>query len=180
MKFCPDCNTNKEFREFYKRDYGYTTRCKVCHINRQKLYTEKTGYKIKSRNKPRILEYNKFYYRNHVLKFTFKSAKYRAAKLKRTPHWLTQEHWKQIEAFYIEAKRLTQVTGIPHEVDHIVPLQGKNVSGLHVPWNLQILTESQNCSKNNLTYSDMSAIIKNKEAEKAAQNEDDPNKCGAW
>lgn len=171
MKLCPDCNITKELSNFYKRnDYGYTTRCKICHIAKTKSHIEKTGYKVKSRNKPRILEYNKIYYRNHILKFTFKSAKYRAAKLKRTPPWLTEEHWKQIEEFYNEARRLTQVTGIPHEVDHIIPLRGKNVSGLHVPWNLQILTESQNCSKNNLTYSDKAAIMKNKELEKKAQN----------
>lgn len=77
------------------------------------------------------------------------NAKRRSAKLKRTPNWLTSEDWSAIQAFYTEAARLSRVTGIPHEVDHIIPLQGKIVSGLHVPSNLQILTESENCSKNN-------------------------------
>jgi len=65
--------------------------------------------------------------------------KYRTAKLQRTPPWSTKDHFKQIQEVYIEAARLTRETGIPHHVDHIVPLRGKNVSGLHVPWNLQIL-----------------------------------------
>jgi hypothetical protein len=76
-------------------------------------------------------------------------AKRRAAKLQRTPGWLTKEHFKQIEQFYIEAKKLTLLKKESFEVDHIVPLQGKNVSGLHVPWNLQILTHQKHKHKGN-------------------------------
>lgn len=79
------------------------------------------------------------------------SMKRRAAKLKRTPSWLTKEHFKQIEEFYTLAKELQWLSDItdPLQVDHIIPLQGKNVSGLHVPWNLQILPRSLNVKKNN-------------------------------
>jgi hypothetical protein len=78
-------------------------------------------------------------------------AKRRASKLLRTPPWLTKQHFEEIRQFYVEAKDLQWLSDPtdPLEVDHMVPLQGDNVSGLHVPWNLQILPKSLNCSKKN-------------------------------
>lgn len=76
-------------------------------------------------------------------------AKRRSRKLRACPSWLTLEQLKEIESFYYQAKHRYKETGIPHHVDHIVPLQGKKVSGLHVPWNLQILTASDNSKKSN-------------------------------
>ena len=66
-----------------------------------------------------------------------------------TPKWLTDVQNLQIVAVYEESARLTKETGVAHHVDHIVPIRGKNVSGLHVPWNLQILTANENYLKNN-------------------------------
>ena len=71
------------------------------------------------------------------------------AKLKRTPIWLTKAQHLEIEGFYLLAKEMEKQFGQKYEVDHIVPLRGKTVSGLHVPWNLQVLTKKENCSKNN-------------------------------
>ena len=76
-------------------------------------------------------------------------AKRRSAELNRTPSWLTKEDWAEIEDIYRMAKRRSEVEGIQYHVDHIIPLQGKNISGLHVPSNLQILRARDNLSKGN-------------------------------
>lgn len=78
-----------------------------------------------------------------------KGALRRAAKLQRTPAWLTAEHLSAIKAIYAEAAEKTRATGTVWHVDHIVPLLGKSVSGLHVPWNLQIILGSENMRKGN-------------------------------
>ena len=63
-----------------------------------------------------------------------------------TPSWANKDKIKEI---YTQAQTLTRDTGIQHEVDHIIPLQGKLVSGLHVEDNLQILTRKENRAKHN-------------------------------
>jgi 5-methylcytosine-specific restriction endonuclease McrA len=77
------------------------------------------------------------------------TAKRRAIQLKATPPWLSPEQEEAINKTYYKCSELSLTTGKNHDVDHIVPLQGKSVCGLHVPWNLQILTASENRSKGN-------------------------------
>jgi hypothetical protein len=66
-----------------------------------------------------------------------------------TPKWLTKAQIKEIESFYDLAEEIQWLSEERLVVDHIVPFQGKNVCGLHVPWNLQILPNSINCKKSN-------------------------------
>jgi len=67
----------------------------------------------------------------------------------RTPNWLTPIDFERIQTQYQLASLLTKVTGSPWEVDHYVPLLGKNVSGLHVPSNLRIIPRQDNLAKSN-------------------------------
>jgi hypothetical protein len=81
-----------------------------------------------------------------------KSAKRRARELQATPPWVD---YKEILDIYEEAQRLSRKTGVERHVDHIIPLAGKNVCGLHVAENLQILTVDENRLKWNHHESDV-------------------------
>jgi hypothetical protein len=71
-------------------------------------------------------------------------AKYRADKLQRTPKWADLE---MIRKIYDTSAWITKVTGLEHHVDHIIPMRGKLVSGLHVAENLRVLPGPENLSK---------------------------------
>lgn len=82
--------------------------------------------------------------------FTARSAKRRSIKLQASPPWLTKAQHEEIKDMYRQAKELEKIFfNRKFHVDHIIPLQGKDVCGLHVPWNLQILTAEENIAKSN-------------------------------
>lgn len=81
-------------------------------------------------------------YRRHPGAVNARNNMRRSRRIQRTPKWLNAEQKQAIQRFYEDCPNGMQV-------DHIVPLQGQNVSGLHVPWNLQYLTPSENAAKGN-------------------------------
>ena len=85
--------------------------------------------------------------KTHPEKACAKSAKRHTAKLKRTPTWDPDAHL--ILAKYQLAAMLTKTSGKEHHVDHIIPLQGRKVSGLHVFSNLRVILGSDNAKKSN-------------------------------
>lgn len=92
---------------------------------------------------------NKIWRDNNQGKILALNAARRASKLSATPKWLSKYHKTRIRDIYIVAKEFTSATDETFHVDHIIPLNGKNVCGLHVPWNLQILPAYDNLSKGN-------------------------------
>lgn len=74
------------------------------------------------------------------------SAAYRAQLSNAAPEWTD---WEAIAAIYADCAKTVSETGVQHNVDHIIPINGKDVCGLHVWWNLRVITESDNCKKGN-------------------------------
>jgi hypothetical protein len=110
--------------------------------NKEKIKNYKKLYRLKNKEK------EKKYFLLYVLKNPYfnknNSAKYRASQLKATPKFADLNKIKEI---YKNCPK-------GYHVDHIVPLQGKEVCGLHVEWNLQYLTPSENSSKSNKLIND--------------------------
>ena len=100
-------------------------------------------------NKDRHNECNRNWNAKNQHKKTAAEAKRRSAKMQRTPRWLTPSELERIQALYSIAAMFTRESGIEHHVDHILPLQGATVSGLHVYENLRIITATENLKKSN-------------------------------
>lgn len=136
--------------------------CRSCQnaINRER-YADDPEYKARKRaNKRRWRSENLDHARSESRRWMTENsdranmhhANRKAAKLQATPAWANKEKTAE---FYFAADFLSIVTGIWHHVDHQVPLQSDLVCGLHCEANLQVLTATENLSKNNLWWPDM-------------------------
>lgn len=66
-----------------------------------------------------------------------------------TPPWITADQKKVMRSLYLDAQHMTKITGERYVVDHIVPLLSEEVCGLHIPWNLRVITQEENLKKSN-------------------------------
>jgi len=160
-KVCTKCNEDKPTEDYYvnERKNGntyYKSQCKTCVLLARKEYYPKVrsnriSYKrtYYRDNMSTLKEKQKVWRDNNLESRLARNANRRANKLNATPKWLTETHLSEIKNFYWLAKDLTAVSGETYHVDHIVPLKGENVCGLHVPWNLQVLPADINLSKGN-------------------------------
>lgn len=159
MKRCNVCQQFQALINFCKRTRsldGHDWECKKCHNLRGKGYYQRNRNQVRKQqaaayqqNLEKERNRSKEKYQNNTLYYHVKSANRRALKLNRTPKWLTSQQKAEIKEWYNAARTLSRECGRPFHVDHIVPIKGKNVSGLHVPWNLQILPAEENLKKGN-------------------------------
>lgn len=179
MKVCIKCNTEKEIihfvkntnrckscRSIYMKEYS--------EKNKEKLKQSKKEYYIKNKtiisekakeyytkNKEHVIKKSKKYAENNKKKVTSYKYKYRknnkgiynhylakrrSTKLKATPQWADLG---KIKVLYEKAQELSEVLGVKMTVDHVIPLQGNNICGLHIWENLQLLEASENFKKSN-------------------------------
>jgi hypothetical protein len=141
---CNRCKEEKDLELFYKnkrRSTGLDQYCIPC----RKEYT-KTWSKTEAGRSCRANARKNFYLANKDYELS-KSRQWRRGKRKGTPVWLSKDQLQEISLVYQLARDCKLITGEPYEVDHIVPINGKNVCGLHVPWNLQVLPADINRGK---------------------------------
>lgn len=167
-KRCTKCGEEKPHDQFSKckRD-GLQSKCKSCekaYRDANKAARQNYHKTWAADNKDALREYRqkhhkanrdkalarmKHWQQNNPDKVNATNARRRAAKLQATPPWLTQDDFANIQQFYTIANQLTELNGQIYHVDHIIPLQGETVCGLHVPWNLQVLDGPENLAKHN-------------------------------
>ena len=115
-------------------------------------YPEKSKMYLKAyrdRNREKLAKDALVRQKNNLAYSASQTAKRRATKLNATPKWLTKFDLDYIKHLYLQSQELSKITEIEHNVDHIIPLQGKTVCGLHIPWNLQVITAEYNRVKSN-------------------------------
>jgi len=157
---CVEC-TNMRCAEWCAKNQERVRRNKQRHIDR-----DPSGYRAKrlarqkrmseqyevarrnwrERNRDKVLAIKAAWKRRNRAKGAADRMKRYAAQLQATPKWADLQ---ATQAIYDECAAITQRTGVKHHVDHIVPLLGKAVCGLHVQYNLRIITAIQNHSKSN-------------------------------
>ena len=103
-------------------------------------------------NRTKLREIASRWQKENKGKVNANTAKRHTAKMNRQPKWLTKEDKETIKSLYQLAAIYKKECGIDCHVDHIVPLQGHQVNGLHVPWNLQVLPAVENIRKSNKFY----------------------------
>jgi len=116
---------------------------------RNKELTKERARQWALANPEKVSKYNKQWFAKNKDKRAAYEAKRRATLLQRTPKWLTDTDLWIIEEAYHLAQLRTNLFNFPWHVDHIIPLQGKSVSGLHVPSNLRVISGSENVKKSN-------------------------------
>ena len=140
---------------------GNETRAEYFKQNNQTEASQKAKKEYYERNKEQViaraaarpveqrrLHREKYKAQNPELYKAFTSVRRRRHK-NATPKWITPEQKLAMRNLYLKAQELTKIAGERYVVDHIIPLISPDVCGLHVPWNLRVITQEENLKKSN-------------------------------
>ena len=159
-KACTKCGEVKPLEKFKvdsRNNSGRAENCKECNnASYRKYYADNRdkelarGKKYREDNRDVIAaSYRKYYAENRDKKLAAKNAKRRAAQLEQIPSWSDDDDLEAIKKVYENCRLMSILTGIPHEVDHIIPLQGEDIRGFHHSTNLAVISADENRSKSN-------------------------------
>jgi 5-methylcytosine-specific restriction endonuclease McrA len=146
---CIQCNNDRNLaarRANPQRHQSYVKAWEKRNIQKRKEIEARANKKYREKNREMALAYARAWAKENPGKALAHCRERQVKKLQRTPRWA---NLTSIRTVYEHAAALSRATGIKMHVDHIIPLRGKTVSGLHVPWNLQIIPAVTNIAKGN-------------------------------
>ena len=132
------------FREYNKSEAGQQAKRKYYEANKENVIARAQARPDEDKRR-----YKKTHKVNNPDMYKEMTSLRRRRFRDATPKWLTENQKMEIRLKYRLAIELSRATGERHAVDHIIPLHGESVCGLHVPWNLQVLTQKDNLAKYN-------------------------------
>ena len=137
------------FRDYYsKNKEKYKKSALKWQSNNADIISEKQHIRYIENRDARLQQSKEWIEENRGKSRAYK-AKNQAKRNLRVPSWLTPDDFWMMGIAYETARERTEQYGVEFEVDHIIPLNGKYVSGLHVPDNLQVITRYDNNRKSN-------------------------------
>ena len=142
--------------EFKAKELEYKKQYRARTVEQRKVYMKKwhsTNVEAQTEYRKEYREANPTYFsmyaKKNKSKLNAKTRARQASKIQRTPSWVDSEELWVIKEVYALAELRTKVFGFSWHVDHIVPLQGEIVSGLHTIANLQVIPAIDNIRKHN-------------------------------
>ena len=132
------------FKQYNQSEAGQKAKKSYYERNKEAVIARAAARPKEERSKHR----EKYKIQNPELYKSLTSVRKRRHK-NAAPSWVTKEQKLMMRQLYLEAMRLTKLTGERYVVDHIVPLINPTVCGLHVPWNLRVITQAENLKKSN-------------------------------
>ena len=132
------------FKQYGESDAGQKAKREYYERNKDAVIARANARPLEDRRMHR----EKYKAQNPELYKAYTSVRRRRHK-NATPAWITKEQKAKMRELYLLAMQLTRTTGEQYVVDHIVPLINPIVCGLHVPWNLRVITQEENLAKSN-------------------------------
>ena len=132
------------FREYNRREDIKDHKNEWYEANRDAVID-----RAKTRPAEKLREYRNTWKVNNAIQVRADTKARRRKHRNATPPWLTRKQKSEIRQLYQIAITMTKTTGEQYVVDHIVPLRSDEVCGLHVPWNLRVITQEENLKKSN-------------------------------
>lgn len=141
------------FAEYNRSEAGQAAKQRYYEKNKEYVVAKALATPARLKN-----QYRKAWADKNLVSVRANTKNRRRKHREATPPWLTRKQKTEMRSMYQIAITTSKMTGEAYVVDHIWPLRSDVVCGLHVPWNLRIITRAENLQKSNSLPTDAEAL----------------------